>query len=85
MQFLLPFNTISIIVSKAEAESRSVGEMKFPAALFTNNQTLLSLSLYYWSSTEYSSSEALSYDFLTGYTDVSGKTLNYGVRGVKSF
>ena len=54
-------------------------------ALFTNNQTLLSLSLYYWSSTEYSSSEALSYDFLTGYTDVSGKTLNYGVRGVKSF
>ena len=54
-------------------------------ALFTNNQTLLSLSLYYWSSTEYSASEALSYDFLTGYTDVSGKTLNYGVRGVKSF
>lgn len=54
-------------------------------ALFTNNQTLLSLSLYYWSSTEYSFSEALSYDFLTGYTDVSGKTLNYGVRGVKSF
>ena len=54
-------------------------------ALFTNNQTLLSLSLYYWSSTEYSSSDALSYDFLTGYTDVSGKTLNYGVRGVKSF
>ena len=54
-------------------------------ALFTNNQTLLSLFLYYWSSTEYSSSEALSYDFLTGYTDVSGKTLNYGVRGVKSF
>ena len=54
-------------------------------ALFTNNQTLLSLSLYYWSSTEYSSSEALSYDFLTGYTDVSGKTLNYGVRGIKSF
>ncbi len=54
-------------------------------ALFTNNQTLLSLSLYYWSSTEYSSSQALSYDFLTGYTDVSGKTLNYGVRGVKSF
>ena len=54
-------------------------------ALFTNNQTLLSLSLYYWSSTEYSSSEALSYDFLTGYTDVSGKNLNYGVRGVKSF
>ena len=54
-------------------------------ALFTNNQTLLSLSLYYWSSTEYSASQALSYDFLTGYTDVSGKTLNYGVRGVKSF
>ena len=54
-------------------------------ALFTNNQTLLSLSLYYWSSTEYSASEALSYDFLTGYTDVSGKNLNYGVRGVKSF
>lgn len=54
-------------------------------ALFTNNQTLLSLSLYYWSSTEYSTSQALSYDFLTGYTDVSGKTLNYGVRGVKSF
>ena len=54
-------------------------------ALFTNNQTLLSLSLYYWSSTEYSASDALSYDFLTGYTDVSGKTLNYGVRGVKSF
>ena len=54
-------------------------------ALFINNQTLLSLSLYYWSSTEYSASEALSYDFLTGYTDVSGKTLNYGVRGVKSF
>ena len=54
-------------------------------ALFTNNQTLLSLSLYYWSSTEYSASEALSYDFLTGYTDVSGKSLNYGVRGVKSF
>ena len=54
-------------------------------ALFTNNQTLLSLSLYYWSSTEYSSSDALSYDFLTGYTDVSGKNLNYGVRGVKSF
>ena len=54
-------------------------------ALFTNNQTLLSLSLYYWSSTEYSSSDALSYDFLTGYTDVSGKANNYGVRGVKSF
>ena len=54
-------------------------------ALFTNNQTVLSLSLYYWSSTEYSASDALSYDFLTGYTDVSGKTLNYGVRGVKSF
>ena len=54
-------------------------------ALFANNQTLLSLFLYYWSSTEYSASEALSYDFLTGYTDVSGKTLNYGVRGVKSF
>jgi hypothetical protein len=54
-------------------------------ALFTNNQTLLSLSLYYWSSSEYSASQALSYDFLTGYTDVSGKTLNYGVRGVKSF
>ena len=54
-------------------------------ALFINNQTLLSLSLYYWSSTEYSSSDALSYDFLTGYTDVSGKNLNYGVRGVKSF
>ena len=54
-------------------------------ALFTNNQTLLSLFLYYWSSTEYSASEALSYDFLTGYTDVSGKTLNYGVRGIKSF
>ena len=54
-------------------------------ALFANNQTLLSLFLYYWSSTEYSASEALSYDFLTGYTDVSGKTLNYGVRGIKSF
>lgn len=54
-------------------------------ALFINNQTLLSLSLYYWSSSEYSASQALSYDFLTGYTDVSGKTLNYGVRGVKSF
>jgi hypothetical protein len=54
-------------------------------ALFTNNQTLLSLSLYYWSSSEYSASQALSYDFLTGYTDVSGKTLNYAVRGVKSF
>ena len=54
-------------------------------ALFNNNQTLLSLSLYYWSSTEYSASQTLSYDFLTGYTDVSGKTLNYGVRGVKSF
>lgn len=54
-------------------------------ALFTNNQTLLSLFLYYWSSTEYSSSDALSYDFLTGYTDVSGKANNYGVRGVKSF
>lgn len=54
-------------------------------ALFTNNQTLLSLSLYYWSSTEYSSSDALSHDFLTGYTDVSGKANNYGVRGVKSF
>ena len=54
-------------------------------ALFTNNQTLLSLSLYYWSSTEYSASDALSYDFLTGYTDVSGKANNYGVRGVKSF
>lgn len=54
-------------------------------ALFTNNQTLLSLFLYYWSSTEYSASDALSYDFLTGYTDVSGKANNYGVRGVKSF
>src|SRR5690606_19997970 len=33
VQFFVPFKTMSIIVSKAFAESLSVGEMKFPAAL----------------------------------------------------
>ena len=36
VQFLLPFNTISITVSKALADNRSVGLIKFPAALFNN-------------------------------------------------
>lgn len=54
-------------------------------ALFINNQTLLSLSLYYWSSTEYLASDAFAYDFMTGYSTSNPKTINYGVRGVKSF
>ena len=36
MQFLVPFKTISIIVSNAFADKRSVGEIKLPAALFNN-------------------------------------------------
>ena len=54
-------------------------------ALFINNQTLLSLSVYYWSSTEYLASDAFGYDFMTGYATPNMKTANYGVRGVKSF
>ena len=55
-------------------------------ALFTNSQTLLSLSLYYYSSTEYSNTEAFGFDFMTGYsTNIPKSSLNYGVRGVKSF
>jgi hypothetical protein len=55
-------------------------------ALFTNSQTLLSLSLYYYSSTEYSASEAFGFDFMTGYsTNISKIIQNYGVRGIKSF
>ena len=54
--------------------------------LFTNGQTLLSLSLYYYSSTEYSNSEVFGFDFMTGYsTNIPKSSLNYGVRGVKSF
>jgi hypothetical protein len=55
-------------------------------ALFTNSQTLLSLSLYYYSSTEYSNNEAFGFDFMTGYsTNIPKSSQNYGVRGVKSF
>jgi hypothetical protein len=55
-------------------------------ALFTNSQTLLSLSLYYYSSTEYSNTEALGFDFMTGYsTNIPKSSQSYGVRGVKSF
>jgi hypothetical protein len=54
-------------------------------ALFINNQTLLSLSVYYWSSTEYLASDAFGYDFMTGYATPNMKTANYGVRGIKSF
>lgn len=55
-------------------------------ALFTNSQTLLSLSLYYYSSTEYSNNEAFGFDFMTGYsTNIPKSSQNYAVRGVKSF
>ncbi|MNL48738.1 hypothetical protein D3C87_1716170 [compost metagenome] len=39
VQFFVPFNTMSITVSKALADSLSVGEMKFPAALFSKTST----------------------------------------------
>ena len=41
-----PFKTMSIMVSKAFADKRSVGEIKFPAALFSKTSTLPNFLIY---------------------------------------
>ena len=51
----VPFRTILTIISKARNDHRSVGLIKLPAALFTNESTLPNLSdavfnnLFTWS------------------------------------
>ncbi|MCY1551265.1 hypothetical protein D9M68_875820 [compost metagenome] len=40
VQFTEPFKTMSMILEKALADKRSVGEIKLPAALFNKASTL---------------------------------------------
>jgi hypothetical protein len=54
-------------------------------ALRDGSNTLLSISTYYWSSTESDANNAYGFGFGSGFASTSYKTGSYTVRGVRAF
>ena len=54
-------------------------------ALRTGSFTLLSSTAYYWSSTEYTTTNAISFRFANGSAIANGKLNTYSVRAVRAF
>ena len=53
--------------------------------LRAGGNTLLSNTLYYWSSTEYNASDGFYFYFFYGYANNTYKTSTYRVRGIRAF